>query len=1078
MPISVECPDCGERNRFPDHLEGKNGRCKSCRSRIAIRRRKKSGKKKQAASGGLMIVGIAIGVLLLAGGGIFFFLNSGGEDDALNLAEVAPVEQGENASNEAAPADIQSPNLTDASPATPDSTSTPPTGMVATGGQPASSATPATSFQQPKSSSSAASGFQNPANSALGLTFSRSEEWQVQPDPGTAPLEIEVGKPLRIKLDKNSLRGSGLVFPVAPSPFVATRSGTFSNEVFEIFNVATGQKVSEAPSPGSSAVMALSEDGTYLAAALSGAKQIAVFDLRAGKSLGTLTTSETGMFQTTTLAVWKDRLVALSNIHKGIKVWELPSGKLLQEITTDDKFNPDYGHSFSPGGRYLAVDGQFLEKRIDFYDLESGKLVGSISPAGKIRVSELEAMGFSSDGTRFAAIYGIDIFTPPARKYSRMVVWDVATGTSSADFEMEPRLKEQLDPVYKSHTLESLPDGNRWLVHSLGIIDASVEKLIYSFPKQENVDLVPSRKVISSGAVLSAITSTGSPRLEETKFTEEELLAGIAAASAGGFASDAGMPPLSPSDASRAADALVSNSWTAQPDPLRSSAIQESINVSTAGTVRGIVVARGPQPFIGVQAGIDEDLNDPKIANYEQTRQIFESRGLELEVPIPIAKETELLVFAADGTAVAKQRIPFSAQLHAISPDGKWAAVEQHRTNGRLDVYAVENEGKHLIGWRPFGSASDKNHREIRKVDFIDSEHLATLSKNYQLVVWKLPSLEAVWKMDEASDFAVSPGGKTVAVVQGNILGSKSLAIFASRTGEGLGATDLTGQSKAIAFHPNGELLAISLDSEANKTLRILEVESGQTAEEFPLPLAAASVCWTGPDNLLLNGRQLVNRPMQSVVWSYNADDALFPPTQVAEQLTALQRASRKVLIRTVDIPHAGMAAKLNRDQLASQAVLKPGDTVKLDVQVGTEPLLSPFRASAAQTLTAQLQASQTQVNPNAGIICKASISTTTEGTTTLSKIGDRSVSETVNRKLITIEIEYTRQGSTIWQSRRRVSNLDQILVRLKPGQPAQEAIDEQMLKSAESILSRMKLPMYIFGENAGKGLGTSTLWE
>ena len=317
--------------------------------------------------------------------------------------------------------------------------------------------------------------------------------------------------------------------------------------------------------------------------------------------------SDEERFQIGSIAIWNDRLVALSTIQRGFKVWELPSGKLLQYVTADDKFNPDYGHCFSPNGKYLAVDGEFLEKRVDIYEVLTGKVVGSISPAGKVRVNELESLGFSLDGKQLCITYGVDIYSQPSRKYSRVIVWDLEPGTVAADFEIEPKLKDQLDPAYKSHTLQPIPGGNRWLAYSRGIIDAGVEQIVYSFDKHDGVDLVPSRKVMGPNWLLSVILEDGEPQLEQTKFTEESLLAGAASAAAGGIASDAKMPPLTPTDLNRASIATPVQQWTAEADQLETGIFNGPIKVNSKGILRDIAISRGSQPIVAIRAGIDED---------------------------------------------------------------------------------------------------------------------------------------------------------------------------------------------------------------------------------------------------------------------------------------------------------------------------------------------------------------------------------------------------------------------------------------------------------------------------------------
>ncbi|QDT33035.1 WD40 repeat domain-containing protein [Thalassoglobus polymorphus] len=1067
MPITVECSECGARNRYPDHMAGKTGRCKTCRERIQIRRRKGSGKrkKKKSSSNGLLIGIFAALFVLILGGGAIFFLGSGEGEIDPNIA-----------TDENRPLDDNAPNSLEE-----------PTGNANVGENKQPDSQTVSNVTQPAKESSSPSkspsGFTPPSATetaqaeAEGLTLNRSANWSVTPDPGENTVEYEQGKPLRIKLEKNGLRGSAFLVPVAPSPYVAVHSGTYGKYHYSVYDVTTGKELAEIPTKGAPPVAALSDDGSYLAMATSGSKTIEVMDLKAKKSLGSLTVAEANKFNILSLAIWKHRLVAISNVHKGIKVWDLPSGKLVHEISGGKNFNPSYGHAFSPGGKYVAIDGDFLKKRIDIYDLDNGAVVGSIEPQGKTKVHELEALGFSSDGTQFSAIYGVHIYSGGTQKYSRMLVWDLPTGKVSADFEISPILKDQLNPVYQSRTLESFQDGRRWLVHSLGIVDTEAKQLVYSFPKQAGVDFVPSRKIMGPTWILSVLTDKGDPQLDATTFTEEVLLAGAASAAAGGFTSDAELPPLTAVDLTKAQEGIAVEQWSAVPDPLQSAAIPASIKITTSGTVRDIALARGANAVVAVRAGIKEDLDDPLITSYESTRSIYESRGLTYEKPQPLAESSELIAFDASGDEAAKLNIPFSAKLRCISPDGKFAIVEQHRTNGRLDLYELQNDGSHIVGWRPFRDATDKGHREIKRVEFIDSDHVATLSKNYQFVVWSLPDLQPVWSLKEASDFAISPGGKQLAIVRGSILGASDLAMFESRTGQGLGISPLEGALASIAYHPNGESLAIGLDTKANKTVRIYNTATGE-AEEIPIPDRPHSLAWTGKDYLLVNSSQLLSRPLQAVVWSYDTKNIILPGFQTTEQLCFAQVPNTRALVRTVEVPNSGIESKLDSDRLNEKAILKPGDSVSLDVQIGNDALLAPLKSTAKDLVAKQLEAAESKVAENANISLTAELSLKSEGTANLSKIGDRTVSETVTRKSVSIVFSYRSGGTTVWSTISRVGNLDQYLVRLKPGQSAQTAIDELMLEGVNRRLANTKLPRYIFGADAGKGLGTSTFFE
>lgn len=576
--------------------------------------------------------------------------------------------------------------------------------------------------------------------------------------------------------------------------------------------------------------------------------------------------------------------------------------------------------------------------------------------------------------------------------------------------------------------------------------------------------------------LLSVILEDGEPQLEQTKFTEESLLAGAASAAAGGIASDAKMPPLTPTDLNRASIATPVQQWTAEADQLETGIFNGPIKVNSKGILRDIAISRGSQPIVAIRAGIDEDLSDPKITGYEQAREIYASRGLVLEKPQPLAKESEIIAYDGTGSEIAKLTVPFSGQLQAISPDGKLALLEEHRTNGRLDAFAVENDGKHLVGWRPFGSEGDKNHRELKRVDFVDANHVATLNENYKLVVWKLPSLEPAWKYEEAVNFAVSPGGKHLCVIQGGILGAKGIAVFNSQTGEGLGKVDFEGKITALAYHPSGEFLAVATDSKANKTVRIIDMNSGATIEEIPVPVLTTTLAWTGTDNLLLNGTQLLNRPLQAIVWSYTSKEIALPQNQINDQFTFAAIFGERAVVHSVEVPDSSIAANISQDRLAKLAILKPGDVVSLNVQVPSGATALPLEADVVNALTQSLETAETKVAQTSAISLDVKITPKSEGTVVLSKIGDRSVSETVTRKFILIDFSYQKDGKSIWSSTRQVGNLDRMLVRLKAGQSAQAAIDELMLENANSLFKSMKLPRYIFKESASQGLGSSPL--
>ncbi|MDB4802813.1 hypothetical protein OAH05_02670, partial [bacterium] len=270
--------------------------------------------------------------------------------------------------------------------------------------------------------------------------------------------------------------------------------------------------------------------------------------------------------------------------------------------------------------------------------------------------------------------------------------------------------------------------------------------------------------------------------------------------------------------------------------------------------------------------------------------------------------------------------------------------------------------------------------------------------------------------------------------------------------------------------------LAVATDSKANKTVRIIDMNSGATIEEIPVPVLTTTLAWTGTDNLLLNGTQLLNRPLQAIVWSYTSKEIALPQNQINDQFTFAAIFGERAVVHSVEVPDSSIAANISQDRLAKLAILKPGDVVSLNVQVPSGATALPLEADVVNALTQSLETAETKVAQTSAISLDVKITPKSEGTVVLSKIGDRSVSETVTRKFILIDFSYQKDGKSIWSSTRQVGNLDRMLVRLKAGQSAQAAIDELMLENANSLFKSMKLPRYIFKESASQGLGSSPL--
>lgn len=1074
MPIMVRCPECDVKSQYSDRYAGQTVACKSCGEDVDVPAAgsrgggKKSGKGKKSSSSSnvLVIVGVLGGLAVLGiVGAVGLFLMLKGPGGAANAPQ--PVAN--------APTTASPPN----SPAVP--ATTPGTGSPAAQ-MPVAKAdtTPNTAA---KNAAPTPSGFQAAKSASTRLTFVKSAEWSVTADAPAEPVAFASQKPLKLKLAGDRLRDDALIYPVTASEFVGIRQGTGSRDPVELYNLTTGQKEGTVPGTAATGEVGLSPDGKYFAASSLGSKSISVYDVKAKKPLGELATADAkGDFRVSIVAIPRpDRLVGISQLERGIKVWELPSGNFLTHIVGEKNFHAHKNFAFSPGGRYIAVNGEFLEHRIEIYDLTTGKLAGSLAIENKSLNREFAGFAFSPDGTEFAAAYDLTSYGPEG-SHSQFVAWKLDTGAITSDFDIKPKLKEQLDPPYGKERLDPFPNGRRWLAHGLGIIDRDKEALIFSFPKLEKVDLNIVRRPMGDDWLVGVSADRADSKLETITLDESLLAAAAKTVEAGGLAIDTALPPLTACDHKEATAAVAATEWKAVPDPGPiTEAWKGPINIeSGSGIVRDVALNRSAKPVVAARIAQNEDLDDAEIRSYAAT-DAWVRNTLRMRAPSPVAKKTSLETFnAASGERVSRVEIPFSGDLLAVSPNGDLALLMLHRGKGRLDVFNTDTEGKHVVGWRPYRTAGEERHRDIFDAAFIDDEHVVSMSTEGVVVVWKIDGMTPVFSIPDVNRLAVSPGGKTLAVVRGNSIEDKDLAFFDSRTGDGLGIITLDSRVSALAFHPNGKWLAMSHGNQADKLLSTIDVEAGQVETRFPVPDMTTVLQWTGDDFLLLGGRQLVSKTLQAVVWSYDPDDAVFPVHPPGGPCVFANLTGKRWQLRSAQLPQAELAGKLEGAQLAALALVKPGDKVALKVTVGNEPELAKLKVSAAEQAKARLEKGQLEVTDGQQPVeVHFDISFKSGTTAQLTSFGAGAIAgggETVTQKIVLVNIKYQMGAKVLWETKRAATNFDRHFFTRQANESGQAAIDRFLQEGLDTLIGRIEIPTYIFGDKARNGLGNSKL--
>ncbi len=1094
MTIAVECDICGKQYKLNDSLAGKKVNCKACGSAMTVpggddddvldlddrpaRRKGGSGKrgrsKKTSGSGAMigLLVGGGIAVLLL--GGVVLFvgakLMSGGNPPAGAPSPNPPPPTG-------TPVVVgQVPTVPPVSPASiPNTTATPP---ATSSNVPAQSASSTNASNNGFNSSAAANGEIIIAQAPIG--------WTAQPDPPAEPLPTEWADSFDIPINARRIEATSVLYPVVPSPFVLVGDNSDKKSQRDLWNLATGKKVGVLNGVDfySSREIALSPSGQYVA--WSETFGINVYDLKNKRALGQLAVDPKTFNYATLAIVPGDRMVALSSVHDKMRVWQLPKGDQLYEIDLDKQFAYPEKTAYSPGGKYLAVESEFLKGWVRLYEVETGKSVGELQvqqakDAGYVQFFHL---AFSHDGTQLAGVWDAS----GSKSVTQITIWNMADGKLAETIVATPGVKEKYNPDSQSYGLQWFPDGKRFLVHGIAVIDRQKRQTVYSFDKNE-VASRTIRRPLSSNLLAGFEGTREKGTLKSLTISEEEIARATSLAAVGGLPEDLKLPPLSATDYTAASRPRAAASWSASPDP--APALPTDLHTaplpltSGAGNVRDIVLTGGNTPKAFVRVAEGENLKDAKLS-FADTRFRSGRNGVEtIVLPRPIvAEKNRVAVFdLVTKKAESSIEIPFSADLVGVAENA--VLMKPHNAKGRIDLY--DGTGKHVVGFRPYKGVADEDDLELRTAALLDATHVVTSNLGRQLVGWQLPGCEPSYTIDDVNVFAVSPGKRDIACAT-----SQGVEIRDGRTGQGRGTVVIQGAVVALAFHPNGEQLAILISEKGGNYLYIADLKTGNLGAEIPSPIAGTTLRWSGDNHLLVGTDRhrptstnpymlgLFDLDAKTVAWTYklpagviaenSLDGRLWYGAPKSERVPALQLVAAA-------LPEAKVTQALSSNKLAPELLVQPGGQVALTMNIPSVPWQSDLSQKVQEKMKAAVERTGVSISTGGEIRVEVAAKTTVGTPFQVSKIGDRTNVTSVQENNFEMTVKYHRGQEILWLKDFRTSNnLGFGIKHLKPGDSIQQAFDTDLTQKITSYCDSLVLPSYVFTRRSAVGLGTSTL--
>jgi WD40 repeat protein len=1106
MPIQVACEECGKRYRYSDERAGQTVECKACGSDIEIPGgRQRAGKKKKTKkSSGLPVAVLAGGgFAALAVIGLLALLLSNRKQAALPTPPGAVTGEQALAANPAQPPPAIIVPAIPGTPSTPANSGTIPPDLAS---QPnPANPTPATSPVAPPANtkpvvSGAASGFRQ-SKKAKG--FKPVENWKVSVDPSPDAVVLDESKPFKIKTATGFSVESVISYPTTPSPFVLVGQEVGSKDPMELWNIVTGTKAATIKGPKTGGRdCGISPDGSLFAwfRHEGGGGGIEVYDIKAKKSLGVLPVDSTKFNVARVCLPTPKRIVALSNVHRSILSWTLPSGDLEREITMGENGQPDPLFAFSPGGRFLAVVSDYLKESVDIYDMDSGDKAGSLAFVD--RGPDLFGIAFSLDGTQLAAVYAKS-YTADAE---RVAVWNVADGAITADFELPDPDQRKRDLLSSKAGLQWFPDGKRLLFCGQYVIDLDSKSVVFELPKP-TLDFARwvTRRIVSNTSIAAWEGTKKSATIEPIVVQADDIARAKEVAAAGGLLFDTKLPRLTAFDRSKAADRSDMNSaWKAGSDPASGTAsLLDSVPFNVdEGRCREIEFSSSNS---GIACARIADEGDPSSVAMKslfiRTQLITGNKRSRIRSrvpPLPCLKNWLEIVDASKQAPSRRIDVSFPCELMAVSPDGSQVLVQAIDGEGRLDVFSAD--GQHVAGCRPYQEESDKLKREIASAVFLNANTVAAASMDDQLIVFRLPACEPVYSLDDAGTVAISPGGKYIATCA-----QDRVELRDALSGESRGVVPVEGTVLELSFSVKGDKLAALTDGRRGTAVIVIDLATG-SATSVPIPQATLPMVWCGENELLL-GNPLTNAPSvqgakfnvgrslmlldlsrKAIVWSYvydSQDNLTFGRKTFDGRfwLAGAGDRGKPGQIKAISLPEPATAKLLEGKTFDAQALVHPGGSIGLKFECPDPAGVSGYSKKVREQIENGIKLNELTIDEKSPVKMVVSIAPLNEsGSVAIKMLGvsqpDKAPDFNLQRKGASVRIAYETGGKAIWESNHQVFNYAFGLVRIPEGKDLQAYFDQLMWQRASNLIDGSIPPSHVFASDSTRGLGSSRLTE
>lgn len=367
-----------------------------------------------------------------------------------------------------------------------------------------------------------------------GLLAEGSLAAPFQPDPLPKAIEWNTKSEIAIPaLGKHN----DLIVPTTPSPFAVIGIGGSDASGAEVWDLTAGKRVGALKGkPGSSSDFAMSPDGRYLAVKVNKPNVptgIEIWSFETGQMVTAVDGAPVNQHVQLFDFGAKDQLVVYTfgptpekKFAYYLRVFELPSGKVLQQIDFAENLNQKQ-MSFSQGRKQLA----YIENANS--DKAKAVVVDLATKATLVEVPLREAKP-----EKYSISWAASAFDPTGRSLAllgteasatHLVILDLVNGKLEQQHTFPGNLSLGLHASgYKGELVAWLPDDKGWLLYGTVVIDRETGLLVWHLKRAAD-DFTATPRVPMTGGVLVASGPYGKKEYRRIAYPSDTIAKSVTA---------------------------------------------------------------------------------------------------------------------------------------------------------------------------------------------------------------------------------------------------------------------------------------------------------------------------------------------------------------------------------------------------------------------------------------------------------------------------------------------------------------------------------------------------------------------